>query len=64
MPEVFGCIEQTSVLTQILKKAKEKKSDLAVLWLDLANTYESIPHKLLDLLLQRYRHQDNVARIR
>ncbi|VDI69745.1 Hypothetical predicted protein [Mytilus galloprovincialis] len=59
MPEISGCIEHTSVLTQILREAKEKKSDLAVLWLDLANTYGSIPHKLLDLLLQRqWKHQN------
>ncbi|CAC5364670.1 unnamed protein product [Mytilus coruscus] len=31
MPEVSGCIEHTSVLTQILREAKEKKSDFAVL---------------------------------
>ncbi|XP_052093724.1 uncharacterized protein LOC127729844 [Mytilus californianus] len=54
MPEVSGCIEHTSVLTQILREAKEKKSDLAVLWLDFANAYGSIPHKLVDLTLQRY----------
>ncbi|XP_076113419.1 uncharacterized protein LOC143081070 [Mytilus galloprovincialis] len=54
MPEVSGCIEHTSVITQILREAKEKKSDLAVFWLDLANAYGSIPHKLVDLTLERY----------
>ncbi|CAC5424098.1 unnamed protein product [Mytilus coruscus] len=46
MQEVSRCIEHTSVLIQILRKVKKKKSDLAVLWLDRANAYGSIPHKL------------------
>ncbi|CAC5402418.1 unnamed protein product [Mytilus coruscus] len=52
IPEVSVCIENTSVLTQILR-AKEKKSDIAVLRLDLADAYGSIPHKLVDLILER-----------
>lgn len=36
-------------------EAKEKKANLTVLWLDLVNANGSIPHKLRDLTLERYR---------
>ena len=41
-------------LTQIIREARENKGDLAGLWLDLANAYGSIPHKLVQLTLDRY----------
>lgn len=31
-----------------------KTGDLVVLWLDLANAYGSIPHKLVELALHRH----------
>ena len=34
VPGVSGCIEHTSVLTQIIREAKESKGELAVIWLD------------------------------
>ena len=39
VPGVSGCLEHTSVLTQLIKKAKATNGDLTVLWLDLANAY-------------------------
>ena len=49
-----GCIEHTSVTTQIIKEASQNKRELAVIWLDLANAYRTIPHKLVELTLARY----------
>ena len=49
-----GCIEHTSVITQIIKEARQNKGELAVIWLDLANAYGTIPHKLVELTLARY----------
>ena len=37
-----------------LKEARAKKSNLAVIWLDIANAYGSIPHKLIVFALHRY----------
>ena len=54
IPGVSGCIEHTSVITQIIKEARQNKGELAVIWLDLANAYGTIPHKLVDLTLARY----------
>ena len=36
-----------------LKEARAKKSNLAVIWLDIANAYGSIPHKLIIFALHR-----------
>ncbi len=49
-----GCLEHTGVLTQLLREAKESKGDLTVLWLDLANAYGSMPHKLVEEALMRH----------
>ena len=48
-----GCLKHTGIVTQLLKEAKESKGDLAVLWLDMANAYGSIPHKLVELTLKK-----------
>ena len=37
-----------------LKDAKSKNLALATIWLDIANTYGSIPHKLIIFALHRY----------
>ena len=49
-----GCLEHTGVLTQLLREAKEGRGDLVVLWLDFANAYGSIPHKLVEEALTRH----------
>ena len=37
-----------------LKENKSKKVSLATIWLDIANAYESIPHKLIIFALHQY----------
>ena len=37
-----------------LKDARKRKSSMALLWLDLANAYGSVPHKLIVFALRRY----------
>ncbi|XP_060086247.1 uncharacterized protein LOC132565620 [Ylistrum balloti] len=54
VPCVSGCVEHTSVLSQIIREAKEQKGGLAVIWLDLANAYGSMPYKVVQLTLERY----------
>lgn len=44
-------MEHTGVVTQLIREAHENRGDLVVLWLDLANAYGSIPHKLVELAL-------------
>ncbi|XP_062585204.1 uncharacterized protein LOC134246875 [Saccostrea cucullata] len=44
VPGVSGCIEHTSVLTQIIRETKESKGELEVIWLDLANIHSTGLH--------------------
>ena len=43
-----------SVVWAALKEAKSKILSLATIWLDIANAYGSIPHKLIIFALHRY----------
>ncbi|XP_051969484.1 LOW QUALITY PROTEIN: uncharacterized protein LOC127634119 [Xyrauchen texanus] len=49
-----GCLEHTGVVTQLIREARENKGNLSVLWLDMANAYGSVPHKLVQLTLTKY----------
>lgn len=42
------------MVTQLISEARESGGDLAVLWLDLTNAYGSIPHKLVEVVLEKY----------
>ena len=42
-----GCIEHTGILSQLIKEAKQEKKNLVITWLDSANAYDSIPHKVI-----------------
>ncbi|KAJ7998423.1 hypothetical protein DPEC_G00204780 [Dallia pectoralis] len=54
VPGVPGCIEHNSVISKIIEDAKRNHGDLAVLWLDLTNTYGTVPHKSVDHTLRAY----------
>ena len=49
-----GCWEHTAMMWSALKDSKLRKKSLAVLWLDLANAYGSVPHQLIIFALRRY----------
>ena len=53
IPDFPGCLEHTGVIIQILREAREGRGDLTILWLDLVNTYGSIPHKWVEEALKR-----------
>ena len=54
MEKVPGCWEHMSVVWSSLKAAKADHSNLAAIWLDIANAYGSVPHKLIFFALERY----------
>ena len=54
MDKVPGCWEHMSMVWSVLKVARSTRSSLANIWLDIANAYGSIPHRLLFLALERY----------
>ena len=55
MVKIPGCWEHLSMVSHALKEARAQKSNLAVIWLDIANAYGSIPHKLIVFALHRHR---------
>ena len=63
VPGFSGCVEHTSALSQIIREAKINQKDLTVVWLDLANAYGSIPHKLIETALKHYHIPDHVQQI-
>ena len=58
VPGFSGCVEHTSALSQLIKEARIRGSDLTLVWLDLANAYGSIPHQLIMEALQHYHVPD------
>ena len=53
MNKASGCIEHHAKLT-ILRNARSKHTSLVVCWLDLANTYGSVHHSLINFSLAHY----------
>jgi hypothetical protein len=47
----------------LIKEARENKKDLAVIWLNLANSYESVPCKFVQQTLQKYYLLEKVCRM-
>ena len=61
IPGVSVCLEHTAILSQLIKEAKEKKKDLVVTWLDIANAYGTLPHSLILKTLKRAHVPDEVC---
>ena len=47
IPGIPGCIEHAYSIWDAIQSAKNNKTDLNVVWLDLANAYGSVPHEIL-----------------
>ena len=54
MEKIPGCWKHLSMVWHSLKGSRAQKSNLAVIWLDIANTYGSILHKLIVFALHKY----------
>ena len=54
IPGFPGCVEHTSVISQLIQEAKVNKKDLTVVWLDLAYAYGTTPHMLIQESLDHY----------
>ncbi|KAJ8375377.1 hypothetical protein SKAU_G00059570 [Synaphobranchus kaupii] len=51
VPGFPGCVEHFAMIWEQIQTAKREKSDLHVVWLDLANVYGSVPHQLITFAL-------------
>ena len=58
-----GCLEHTGVLSQLLSESRRSKGDLSVVWLDQANAYGSISHKLVHEVLVRHYVPDSIREL-
>ncbi|XP_057310675.1 uncharacterized protein LOC130648636 [Hydractinia symbiolongicarpus] len=54
MEEVPVCWEHMSIVWSTRKNAKAQHSSPSATWLDIANAYPSVPHKLIFMSLKRY----------
>ena len=63
IPGFSGCVEHTSVISKLIREAKEQKRDLTCVWLDLANAYGSVPHELIKTAISHYHIQAHVVNI-
>ncbi len=48
VPGFSGCVKHATMIWNQIQKAKREKTDLHVVWLNLANAYGSVPHQLIN----------------
>ena len=63
VPGVSGCLEHTSILSQLIREAKAEKKDLVVTWIDIANAYGSMPHSLILTALRRTHVPEDICKL-
>ena len=63
VPGISGCLEHTAIVTQMIREAIRNKWDLVETWLDIKNAYGSIPHKLINLALEKTHLPEDVISI-
>lgn len=54
IPGFSGCLEHMVVLDELIQEANESKSNLIVVWLNMANAYGSISHDLIVTAMEHY----------
>ena len=63
LPGLPGCLEHCSMIWHTIQEAKRLKLDIAVVWLDLANAYGSIPHWLIRFALEFFHIPEKMIRM-
>ena len=54
LPGTPGCTEHTTMIWEAIQTTKKDKSHLVVVWLDLANAFGSVPHKLIEYAMDLF----------
>lgn len=52
VPGFSGCVEHATMIWDQIHKAKREKTDLHVVWLNLANAYGSVPHQMINYAME------------
>lgn len=47
IPGIPVCMEHTTMMWEYIQRAMDEKSEILVVWLDLANVLYVVPHQLL-----------------
>ena len=58
-----GCLEHSQMIWNSILSAKRDKTELHVIWLDLANAYSSVPHYLIRMALKFFNFPSKVGEI-
>lgn len=63
IPGFAGCLEHSTVIWEMIKRAKSQGGDLTVVWLDLVNAYGSVPHSLVKFALEFFWVPEKVIKV-
>lgn len=63
LPGIPGCVEHAFSIWEEIQRAKQEKQNLSVVWLDLANAYGSVPHKVLFKAMDHFYIPNKVQKI-
>ncbi|KAL7834877.1 hypothetical protein SRHO_G00291350 [Serrasalmus rhombeus] len=58
-----GCLEHASIIWHQLQSSKREKKDLHVVFLDVANAFGSVPHRILWTAFAFFQVPDNIANL-
>ena len=59
----LGCLEHSQMIWNSILSTKRDKTELLVIWLDLANAYSSVPHHLIRMALDFFNFPSKVGEI-
>ena len=63
IPGFPGCLEHSQMIWNSISLAKRNKTEMHVIWLDLANAYGSVPHELIRIALDYFNFPDKIKNI-
>ncbi|KAI3364895.1 hypothetical protein L3Q82_001079 [Scortum barcoo] len=63
VPGFPGCVEHTAMIWEQIQRARHSKSDLHVVWLDLANAFGSVPHQLITFALEFFHVPSSIRKL-
>ena len=63
IPGFPGCLEQSQMIWNSILLVKRDKTELHVIWLDLANAYGLVPHHLIRMGLEFFNFPSKVGEI-
>ena len=63
IPGFPGCLEHSQMILNSILSARRDKTELQVIWLDLANAYGSVPHHLIWMAFEFFNFPSKVGEI-